>query len=124
MTIEPRAQLDFSRTPWATDTLRTTTPISAVFSGKRLDFRSTRPSKILATNSETVGFQDHSLRQHARVQHSLGPCGRAEKPNNGGPSWTDLRTLTHRRGLGILSDWPIRLQTSALRRFSTDFVSC
>ena len=43
--------------------LRTTTSISAVFSGKQLDFRTARPSKILATNSETVGFQDHSLRQ-------------------------------------------------------------
>ncbi len=47
--------------------LRTTTSISAVFSGKQLDFRTARPSKILATNSETVGFQDHSLRQPAPV---------------------------------------------------------
>ncbi len=44
--------------------LRTAAPISSVFSGKRLDFRTIRPSKIVATNSETVGFQDHSLRQH------------------------------------------------------------
>ena len=36
---------------------------SAMFSTQRLDFRTTRPSEILATNSETVGFQDHSLRR-------------------------------------------------------------
>src|SRR6187200_1690695 len=72
--------------------LRTTTSISAVFSGKQLDFRTARPSKILATNSETVGFQDHSLRQAVRAKRSLWARGRAEKPNNGGPSRANLRT--------------------------------
>jgi len=65
--LELRGERDFSRTSQATATLRTTKPISAVLSGKRLDFRTTRPSKILATNSETFGFQDHPLRQAVRA---------------------------------------------------------
>jgi hypothetical protein len=54
-TLGPRGELDFSRTPSATGTLRIATPISAVFSTQRLDFRTTRPSKILATNSVRFG---------------------------------------------------------------------
>jgi len=66
-----RGELDFSALPRR----QVLTPISAVFSGKRLEPSPTRPSKILATNSETVGFQDHPLRQP--LTHVLFALGSA-----------------------------------------------
>jgi len=73
---------------------------------RELDFRTTRPSKILATNSETVGFQDHSLRQSAGAQHSRWARRCSEKPSNGGNQHRTLRTSTHPGGLEILSLGP------------------
>ena len=52
-----------SRAPLAGETSRTTKANSLVFSVRRLDPSRTRPSNIIATNSETVGSQSHSLRQ-------------------------------------------------------------
>jgi hypothetical protein len=67
---------------------------SLVLSVRRLDPSPTRPSNIIATNSETVGSQSHSLRQPFRDQHSPLACERLWQPNNRGLRWTDLRTAS------------------------------
>src|SRR6185295_1449896 len=53
---------------------------SCVVSGRQLDSSLTRPSKVLATNSQTVGFQDHPLRQPFRDQPSLPGFGALKSP--------------------------------------------
>src|SRR5436853_3655211 len=63
-----------------------------IFSMSRLDSSRIRSGEIRTTNSENVGSQSHSLRQPVRGQHSLRIWTGAEKPNNGGPLRTNLRT--------------------------------
>jgi len=92
------------------------TPISTVFSGKRLDFRTTRPSKILAANSETVGFQDHSLRQAGRDQPSPRARGRQRSPTTAGirERTSALRQTGDDRKISLLAGLSPNLRTSPI----------
>jgi len=56
-------------------------------------------------------FESLLLRQSVRAQLSPLPCGRASKPNNHGPSRTNLRTTTPRLRRKIVSLRPCVTQT-------------
>jgi hypothetical protein len=56
----------------ATGALRTVTPIRLCFQASGWSSGPLARARFLLKNSETVGFQDHPLRQAIRAQCSLG----------------------------------------------------
>jgi hypothetical protein len=81
------------------------------FSGEvsiwRLFLSSSRSSKIIATNSETVSWQFVSLRQYFHEELSPRHFGHAKIANNGGHSRTNLRTALTVSEPEILSPSPV-----------------